>query len=271
MADMARTCVFFHAHPDDEALLTAGTMAMLAAEGHRVVLVVATLGEAGLAPDALAGERLGEVRRAELAASARALGCARTVHLGYRDSGWGPTPAPAVDGLVRFADADVEEAAERLAAVLREENADLLTSYDPAGGYGHSDHVQVHRVGGRAAELAGTPLVLQATFDRTQLLRWLRPATLLRRWLPAFDPAALQRMYTPGSLITHRIDVRAHLPAKRRSLAAHASQAGGGSTVRTLALLLRLPRPLFRRMLGTEYYIQPGLRPGPRPLEHPLR
>ena len=38
------TVVFFHAHPDDEAIATAGTMAQLAAEGHRVVLVTATRG-----------------------------------------------------------------------------------------------------------------------------------------------------------------------------------------------------------------------------------
>jgi LmbE family N-acetylglucosaminyl deacetylase len=29
--------VSFHAHPDDEALLTSGTLAAVAAEGHRVV------------------------------------------------------------------------------------------------------------------------------------------------------------------------------------------------------------------------------------------
>ena len=45
----ARTLVFVHAHPDDEALLTAGTMAKAAQEGHRVILIVATDGEAGLA------------------------------------------------------------------------------------------------------------------------------------------------------------------------------------------------------------------------------
>ncbi|MDQ6650602.1 MAG: PIG-L family deacetylase, partial [Actinomycetota bacterium] len=46
---MPFTVVSFHAHPDDEALLTAGTLARAAAEGHRVVLVTATGGEAGLA------------------------------------------------------------------------------------------------------------------------------------------------------------------------------------------------------------------------------
>ena len=50
------TAVFFHAHPDDEAMLTAGTMAKAAAAGHRVVVVFATRGEVGEA----ATERLRE-------------------------------------------------------------------------------------------------------------------------------------------------------------------------------------------------------------------
>ena len=46
---MPQTLVFLHAHPDDEALLTAGTMARASSEGQRVVLITATSGEAGLA------------------------------------------------------------------------------------------------------------------------------------------------------------------------------------------------------------------------------
>ena len=44
---MPHTLVTFHAHPDDEALLTAGVMAKAADAGHRVVAVFATAGEAG--------------------------------------------------------------------------------------------------------------------------------------------------------------------------------------------------------------------------------
>ena len=69
-----RTLVAFHAHPDDEALLTAGTMARAAAQGHRVVLVVATDGAAGLASADYRGRGLGEVRRREALVSAAALG-----------------------------------------------------------------------------------------------------------------------------------------------------------------------------------------------------
>src|SRR5881409_2973125 len=81
------TILAFHAHPDDEALLTAGTLARAAAEGHRTVLVVATLGEAGLTRPGVPADVLRETRRAELAASAAALGVARVEVLGYPDSG----------------------------------------------------------------------------------------------------------------------------------------------------------------------------------------
>ena len=263
---MALSCVFFHAHPDDEALLTAGTMARLAAEGRRVVLVVATVGEQGLTAGPVDAGRLGEVRRAEVLASARALGCARVEFLGYGDSGLDGR-AVADGGLVPFAGVDPEVAAGVLADLLREEDAALLTTYDPAGGYGHPDHVQVHRVGARAAELAGTPLVLQATVDRDLLLRALR---LLRLVYPLpIDRGAFDNAYTPRHAITHRIDVRPHLAAKRRSMSAHATQTTGGESVRTLAALLRLPGFLFRRVLGTEWFVQPDLPVG-RVIRDPL-
>src|SRR4051812_8229059 len=95
MSMVVRTVVSFHAHPDDEALLSGGTLARAAAEGHRVVLVVATDGEAGLSARAAAGADLGRTRGEELARAGEALGCARVVRLGARDSGWRPgEPSP---------------------------------------------------------------------------------------------------------------------------------------------------------------------------------
>ncbi|MEU6740792.1 PIG-L deacetylase family protein [Streptosporangium sandarakinum] len=260
-----RTAVFFHAHPDDEALLTAGTMAMLAAEGHRVVLVVATSGERGQA-DLEPGEALGAARVAELYRSAAALGCARVVNLGYGDSGLAPGGGIADDRPDNaFIDADTEEAARRLAAILTEEDAHLLTTYDPAGGYGHPDHVQVHRVGTRAAEIAGTPIVLEATVNRDPLLRGIR---LISRFYPQLDIRAFERAYSPGEAITHRVAVRRFARQKRASMAAHASQATGADT-RTLGVMLKVPRPLYRLIFGTEWYVQRGLPSGTR-LRHPF-
>ena len=69
---------------------------------------------------------------------------------------------PENDATGSFWGADVEEAARRLATILTDEQADVLTIYDDHGTYGHPDHIQVHRVGVRAAELAGTPRVYEA-------------------------------------------------------------------------------------------------------------
>jgi len=260
------TLVAFHAHPDDEALLTAGTMARASAEGHRVVLVVATDGGAGLASrDLLAGGAdLGARRSAELRRSAAALGCARVVELGYADSGLGGDAVPP-PGRTAFARVDPDVAAAALADVLVAESADVLTSYDAAGGYGHPDHVQVHRVAARAAGLAGTPVLLEATVERERLARAVRAVGRVYRYPPEFDVDAYDRAYTPRAELTHRVDVRRYAVRKRTAMAAHASQATADGGDRTLAALLRLPIPVFRQVLGSEWYVERG-RPAGGPL-----
>ena len=256
---MGRTLVAFHAHPDDEALLTSGTMARAAAEGNRVVLVVATDGGLGLASSEFIGAsdtKLGSVRMAELRVSARALVTARVETLGYADSGLGPETPPDPPGRVRFVRADPEEAAERLAAILREERADVLLTYDANGGYGHRDHVKVHLVGARAAELAGTPRVLQATVPRDLLLRGIRLASRVYRFPPEFEPSSFERAYSASAAVTHRIDVRRYASQKRASMRAHASQSSAdGGADRTLAAFLRIPRPLFALVFGREWFV----------------
>ena len=262
---MPHTLVVFHAHPDDEALLTGGTMARAAAAGHRVVVVFATDGGAGLASAAY-GPRggMGPVRRDEARAAAGVLGAVRVEFLGYADSGMAGEPS----GLAGpFSAADPAEAADRLAAVLRAERADVLTSYDPAGGYGHPDHVQVHRVGARAAALAGTPVLLEATVDRTALRRVLRLVSRLPGLPAGFDPRLVDRAYTPRAELTHRVDVRAFTGPKRAAMAAHASQATADQGTRTLQVLLRLPVPVFDLVAGHEWFRQPGRVPPLRLLD----
>jgi LmbE family N-acetylglucosaminyl deacetylase len=259
------TLVAFHAHPDDEALLTGGTLARAAAEGHRVVLVVATLGGAGLAADQR-GAALAERRRQELMASAAALGCARVETLGYTDSGLDGD----FEGARRFADAPVDEAAGLLAALCREEHADALISYDPSGGYGHPDHLQVHRVGAAAARLAQVPVLLEATIDRDTLRPLLRLLRLAGRLLPRLPLDNVQNVFTARREITHKVDVRAHLDRKRAALRAHASQTEGGG-LRTISALLRLPKPVFAAVAGNEWFVERGTARGDRPADDIFR
>lgn len=253
------TLVTFHAHPDDEALLTAGVMAKAAAEGHRVVLVVATHGEAGdVDADFLDGGDLGRRRTLETEASAHALGVHRVEFLGYRDSG--------SDGQVThgFAAVDVRDAADRLAAILRHEAADVLTTYDANGGYGHPDHVQVHAVGAQAASLARTPIVLEATINRDLLAMAADLAPVLGFELPPdFALPDTSNWFVAATDITHTVDVRAYLAQKRASMSAHATQATSSSTtVRSLQMFLALPDEWFEVAFGTEWFVDSTARPG---------
>ena len=250
------TLVCFHAHPDDESIATGGLMARAAADGHRVVLVVATRGEAGEVDDGFLGdgEALGERRVVETEASAEVLGARRVAFLGYSDSGMMGTPTN--DEPRSFWRADVEEAAQRLAAILTEEGADVLTVYDDNGGYGHPDHIQVHRVGVRAAELAAVPEVYEATMNRTDMARMIEElresGVSLGEGLDAPDVTQEPDFGVPEERLTHRVDVTRWLPAKRASMRAHASQISESS------FFLAMPDEVFARTFGAEWFIERG-------------
>lgn len=246
------TVVAFHAHPDDEALLTGGTLALLAAHGHRVVIVSGTDGAMGPATEPGARTRMDELRT-----SAQVLGAARVATLGYADSGHGPLLYPDPPDRQRFARAELAEAAGRLAELLREENADLLLSYDENGAYGHRDHVKVHRVGALAAELTGAR-VLEATAPRELAWRWFNVFRRLRLAV-RHDPAAIRAGFTPRAAITHRVNVRRYARTKQAAIAAHASALPGtGRSAPLKRLLLAMPAPAFGLVLGIEWFAEPG-------------
>ena len=259
------TLVAFHAHPDDESIAMGGVMAKASDEGHRVVLVVATRGEHGevaegfLEPD----EELWQRRVEETKACAAILGVARVEFLGYVDSGMMGTPENDLPG--SFWQADIEEAASRLAAILVEENADILTAYDEKGNYGHPDHIQVYRVGVRAAELAGTPTVFMATINRDHMFEMIRQAKEMGVDVPQeiqdFDPDSFG---VPAAAITTAVDVSDEIPAKLASMRAHASQ------IPETDFLLTMPEEAFSASFGTEWFIRLDADHGGPPFETTL-
>ena len=178
------------------------------------------------------GETLADVRARELAAAADELSVSRLEFLGYKDSGMENTPTN--DDPDCFWQADVEEAAERLARILREEQADIVTIYDSIGGYNHPDHIQVHRVGKRAAELAGTPHVFESTMNREQMKSfgedpaWAEMAEDTDLSADEFEAERNefleQDLGTPAAEITHAVDVTGVVVEKKAAMAAHASQ-----------------------------------------------
>ena len=157
-----------HAHPDDESIGTGATIAKYAASGAHVTLVTCTLGELGeIIPPGLAAlaadrdDQLGGYRIGELNAACQVLGVTDHRYLGgpgrWRDSGMIGTSGN--DDPRSFWQADVEEAATALAAVIREIRPQVMVTYDDDGFYGHPDHIQAHRVAWRAFQLAADPAV----------------------------------------------------------------------------------------------------------------
>lgn len=210
-----RTVLVLHAHPDDEAIFTGATIRRLADRGARVVLVTATAGEMGTARTPV--DDVGAVRLAELERAAEHLGVARVVLLGRRDSGlpgWPSTGHPRA--LLR---ADLAGLGRTLARLAERERAEAVVTYDADGIYGHPDHVAVHLLGRHAAELAGVTLY-ETTVDREHL--HFAGAHVL-------DAAAAAVRGTRYGRVTAEITTAvaatpAELAAKRRAMAAHASQ-----------------------------------------------
>ncbi len=252
------TLVSFHAHPDDESIACGGVLRKAYEAGHRVVLVVATRGEQGEVDEGFLGdgESLSQRRVAETQAAAAVLGAARLEFLGYADSGMMGTPANQAPG--SFWTTPVEAAAQKLAAILESERADVLTCYDDNGGYGHPDHIQVHRVGLRAAALAGTPRVYQSTINRDQILRgrfrFAEQAAAAGIEMP--DVTEDEQFGKPEEVITAAVDVSPYLEYKRQAMRAHASQISENS------FFLGMPVEAFRYAFGTEWFIREGQGPG---------
>lgn len=227
-------------------------------DGHRVVLVVATRGERGEVPDGFLaeGEPLWRRRVEETQAAAEILGVARVEFLGYVDSGMMGEPTNDAPG--SFWTAPVADAAERLAAILREENAEVLTCYDDNGGYGHPDHIQVHRVGMRAAELAGTPRVYQATSSREHMRAGMVAMAEANPGVPFPSEEEMAGLGKPDAEINTVVDVTPWLDHKRQAMRAHPSQISEES------FFLTMPEEAFRYAFGTEWFIRSGGEPGVR-------
>ena len=249
------TLVCFHAHPDDEAISTGGLMAKASAAGHRVVLVCATRGEVGEPQEGVLdeGEQLWERRMVELAESAKLLGAEEPRWLGYEDSGM--IGEPTNDNPACFWQSDHDEATTRLAAILSEVDADVLTIYDDHGGYGHPDHIRVHTVGKAAAEAAGIEHVFEATINRDNvkaLMEAQEAEALANGEEVEVSEIDRESFGTPTADISFRVDVSSVVDAKRAAMIAHRSQIGPDS------FFLTMPDEIFAVAFGSEWFNIPG-------------
>ncbi|MBK8049924.1 MAG: PIG-L family deacetylase [Anaerolineales bacterium] len=132
------------AHPDDESFGPGGTLARYAAEGAEVHVVIATDGIAGSLDENTTlqeHESLAQVRSAELARAAVALGVTTVWSLPYRDSGMRGTPEnDHPDALIRQ---PAMQTTQEILGYFQRLLPQVVITHDPFGGYGHPDHVRV--------------------------------------------------------------------------------------------------------------------------------
>jgi LmbE family N-acetylglucosaminyl deacetylase len=130
--------------------------------------------------------------------------------------------------------------------------------YDYKGNYGHPDHIQVHRVGHRAAEIAGTPEVFEATMNHDYIVALMREqADQLPDGVERPNPEEMDLGMRERELTT-QVDVSDFVDAKRAAMAAHSSQIDDNS------FFLQMPLEMFRRAFGYEWFIHRGVEPGIR-------
>lgn len=230
----------FHAHADDETIAMGGTMAKYAARGIPIVVVTATDGALGEVhnyddPEPIR-QRLAEVRAGEIRAALDILGVKEHEFLGYRDSGmmgWETNYHPNC-----FWQADPNEAASRLVRLIRRHQPEVMTIYDPFGGYGHPDHINTHRVGLDAFYFADDLRRFPLTegeepwrVPRLYMNAWPRRRMAARADMMlsqgTIDAETAKRMRhsgVPDDLVTVWEDIRDFIEVKLEALKAHRTQ-----------------------------------------------
>ena len=213
------------AHPDDEAFSSGGTLAHYAKLGVNVTLISSTRGEAGKVTDPNLGEvsDVGALRELELQNACKALGINPPIFLGYRDSG--RLERLRKDDPLASINADPLEVEQKIKDVIAQVQPQVMLTFDPHGGYGHPDHIVIHRAALAAffssGHLPGAPKRLFYTAFPIEIARMMFNSSATPT--PGLSP----ELYgVSEDTIAFSHDVAPYLEQKTAALTAHASQVG---------------------------------------------
>ena len=258
------------AHPDDEAFGVGGSIARYAAAGIPVTLVCATRGEVGEISDpALATpETLGEVREAELRCAASSIGVKDLFFLGYRDSGMDGSPDNQDPRA--FINQPANIVIPQLVAILRHQRPDVVVTFEPFGGYGHPDHIAIHKHTVAAFHAAARPdyaTELGAPWQAKRLFYTAIPRSFFLKMKKMLDEAGqdtreFERFERneagwPDDQVNVTLDVRQSVDAKWDALECHRTQFGPGNLFR------RLPDTQLKLLMSQEHFALAWPEPSP--------
>ena len=258
------------AHPDDETLGVGGTLAQYAAAGYKVYYVCGTRGEVGeVAPEFMQGyATIADLRTHELECAAKVLGLADVIYLGYRDSGMAGTEDNKHPKALAMA--PVEEVAGRIVEIIRRLKPEVIITSDPIGGYGHPDHIAIHKATVMAFSAAGDPQKYPEAgpaFQPQKLYFHVFPHRFFKFMVKVWSLLGRDVHHMGrnkdidfAAFIEHEFPIHCILQLKkksvetqRRAVVCHASQTSGGPPRRGLfGLISRISGPaglLYARMV----------------------
>jgi LmbE family N-acetylglucosaminyl deacetylase len=238
VSDVARlgTVVGIWAHPDDEAYLSGGLMAMARDIGSRVVCVTATRGELGTPdPQTWPPQRLAAERTVELARCLEVLGVREHHWLGYRDG--------------RCADVAVSGAVGKLCDLIDAVRPDTVLTFGPDGITGHPDHRAVSAWVTAAFDRAAAPgaRLLHSAVAERRVRRWKDLDDSLDVYLPGYPVAVAEDDLAVDLVLPPDVAAR-----KVRALVAQATQTSG--------LIAAMGVARYTAWVGDESFVQHGRR-----------
>jgi len=258
---MEHSLMAIYAHPDDEAFGTGGTISRYASEGVKVYLVSATRGEVGEIsdPSLATPATLGCVREDELRCAAETMGVAQLVFLDYRDSGMAGTPENQDPRA--FINAPAEEVVPLLVRLIRSLQPEIIITFEPNGGYGHPDHIAIHKHTVVAFQAAADPTYdskLGAPWQAKRLFYTAIPHSFFEDMRQQMTDLGLDtqdlvdiddpKLRWPDEAINVHLDVSHSVELKWQALQCHRTQFGPGNLFR------RLPEERVKKLMSKEYF-----------------
>jgi len=257
----SRSILAVFAHPDDEAFGTGGSLAHYAAKGVHVTLVCATRGEVGEISDPTLAtpDTLGDVREGELRCAAGTMGVQQVIFLDYRDSGMIGTSENHDPRA--FINAPAEVVVRQLVGIIRETQPHIIVTFEPNGGYGHPDHIAIHRHTVAAYHAATDPSAypkLGSPWHAFRLFYTAIPKSFFRAMKEqmaeqGLDTSQLARLEEDGAgwpddQVDLTLDVSETVQAKWDALSCHRTQFGPNNLFR------RLPEASVQTLMSYEHF-----------------
>jgi N-acetyl-1-D-myo-inositol-2-amino-2-deoxy-alpha-D-glucopyranoside deacetylase len=267
---MKNSLLAVFAHPDDEAFGTGGTLSCYAAEGDQVHLVCATRGEVGEIsdPSFATQETLGAVREGELRCAAETMGISELIFLNYRDSGMAGTPEN--NDPRAFINAPPKEVVGRLVSIIRRLRPQVIATFEPNGGYGHPDHIAIHKHTVEAFHAAAdenqypehgpawqAARLFYTAIPRSFFMEMRRQMVELGLDTSDLDRFDDVRMGWPDDQIHVEMDVAGTVNSKWDALNCHRTQFGPGNLFR------QLPEVQVKSLMSKEYFTLAWPEPSP--------